>query len=164
MCQTIEIAIRPHLRLFIKEHLPIDGKLPIQHTSRLGAFILNCLEVRNYPIRGRRREKNVIELKVPNRLKNGLDGRSGFYHITEIKEELINDLFEFIMEKELFDRLDLIEERGELRQRNGKQASEIRAFIEKYSSDGNDLSFDTLKKRYQRYKKRGESLLQREFQ
>lgn len=162
MSQTVRIRLSAPVQKFLGEYL-INGTMDIRHNTRLGNFILTCIDVCDSPTKGRPIEKDVVEVRIPDQLKNGLDGRCKFFHVSEQKQEAINKLFEFIMEKELFDRLDIIQERGEVRQRNGKQAAEIRAFIYKYSGDGDDLSFETLKKRYQRHKERSESLLDRVF-
>lgn len=162
MSQSVRIKLSGPVQRFLGEYIT-EGSLSIRHNTPMGKFILACVDVCDVPPKGRPVEQEVVLVKIPDQLKSGLDGRSSCLYVSEAKQQLINELFEFIMEKELYDRLMLIEERGEVRQRNGKQAAEIRAFIQKYSADSDDLSYETLKKRYQRYKERSASLMDKVF-
>jgi len=163
MSQIVRVRLSRPVQVFLGEYI-VNGSLDIRHNTPLGNFILTCIDICDHPTKGRPIEKDVVKIKVPAQLKNGLDGRTSYFYVSESKQKAIDGLFQFIMEKELFDRLDLIHERGEVKKRNGKQAAEIRAFILKYSGDSDDLSFDTLVKRYQRYKKRPETLMDSVFQ
>lgn len=162
MCQKLSIQFSPPVFKFLSYHFP-DGKINLRANSRLGKYILNCVKQSERPLKGRPASKYVMQVKVPAQSVLGLDGRNSFLFFSVEDQQLINDLFGFIMEKELFDRLDLIAERGELNQRNGKQAEEIRSFCSKYSSEEHELKFDTLKKRYQRYKQRSETTIKQEL-
>lgn len=162
MSQTISIKLSGPVRIFLGEHI-VNGQIDIRHNTTLGKYILALVESREVRPKGKPPVKDVVLLKVPDQFKNGLDGRSSFLFISEENQKTIDDLFRFIMEKELFDRLLLINERGEVRHRNGKQSDEIRRFIQKYSPDSDDLVFATVLKRFQRHKSQTESLMYKAF-
>ena len=159
MPNSISLQLEPHLYNFLKIHLGVEMKRTIKNTSNIGCFILNRVEVSDFPLRGRPVEKNVLKLEIPTETSTYNLRSGGHPFLSEKGAQEINKLLEFIMKKELFDKLDLIEENQQNKQRNGKISAEIRKFVQKYSSAEVELSFDTWKKRYQRHKKKGLNLL-----
>lgn len=94
-----------------------------------------------------------FRLPVKDELGKTFDGQSFGITISETNAARFNRFVDFMMRKELFDRLDLIVQRGENKRKSGKLKQEVEDFLERYQIDPQELSYDTLIKDYQRRRK-----------
>lgn len=158
----LPIPIKPHLERYLRVHLEgvNSEQIRIDATSDLGAFLMSFAKVSDKPLKKNPR-LTYVELIIPSRDEqcHGYDGRYRFLSVNDQAVNRFNRFLDWLMKKELYDRLALIEERGENRQRNGKQRHEIDKFIKKYSTPGAELTYEALKKGYQRYKSEGKILV-----
>jgi hypothetical protein len=160
---NLQVPVKPHLAKYVHSHLANqDGVLYVDAKSALGVFFYAMVQ------RGTSKKKTIfvgmqnIVVSVPEQDCRGklLDGRYEGLHITESNVARINEFLDFVFRKELYSRLDMLRERGEMQRRNGKMKGEVQQFMMKYNIDDADLTLDALVKGYERYRKSGKMLVE----
>lgn len=157
------IPVLPHLMNYVRDELQrTNGQLIFDAKSAFGAFFMAMVETTNQKPRPPG-DDNFLTFSIPLRdeLGKSYDGRSTFLTISDCNAKRFNELIDYLMRKELFTRLDVLQERGEVMRKGGKMKSEIEAFIYKYNYPEAELTYERLKKAYYRYRKSGELLMQR---
>lgn len=158
---TLKIPIRRKVARYLQVHLKnTNNVIYLDSKSALGGWLMGMVETASKPAKLGPSDC-FVEVKVPDRDQRGgnYDSRCTFLSISQVNIDRFNELIEWLMKKELYDRLALIEERGENHQRNGKQRHEIEKFIKKYGDDQEELNVDSLSRGYRRYKKNGKVLM-----
>ena len=161
---SVRIPVKKHLHKFVRSLTSSNGNgVVVNANTDFGLIFLSLLEVGNGAPMKVDPSETYIEVEFPVRDKWGktYDCRNVGPTISKTNIERFNRFLETLLRKELFDRLDLLETRGENKRKSGKLKQEIESFLEKYEIDPQDLSYETLKKDYQRRKKRGESVLKK---
>lgn len=159
----LQIPLPAHLMNYLQKELKSQSaEIKINANKALGAFLMGVTEVSNKPM-PKPKDDCFIEISVPvqDRLGKSYDGRGTWLIISPTNIKRFQRMIETLMYKELFSRLDLIYARGEAQRKGGKMTIEIERFIAKYSDDRAVLSLDALRKAYYRYRKSGQSQLQR---
>lgn len=159
----IIIPVKPHLKKYISAQLEDNGSasLNLSAKSAIGAFFFTMLQSGD----GKPKEKQdyscYIVLNIPNRDQLGaaFDGRYTGVEISDVNIGRINEFFELLFNQELFARLDLLKERGEIIRKGGKLKSSILNFLQKFDIEESEMAFETVKKRYQRHCEADKSLL-----
>lgn len=156
----ITIAVRPHLAKYVNSHFRAqDGCLYVDARSALGTFFYGMVE----PGAAKAKPKgHTLTLALPAEDRHGqaYDGRSVGLHINDVNVARVNEFLDFIFRKELFARLDMLQERGEVKRKSGKVKAEIVGFMQKYDITEEDLTLDALKKSYYRYRESGKLLIE----
>jgi hypothetical protein len=159
----VQIPLKPHINKYVMAHLrPQDGVLSLSAKSALGLFFLTMVQ------RGRSDKRKLyvghscLVVSLPARVNGGglIDARSEHHYVSEANVQRINRFLEFVMKRELFTRLDVLHERGETKRKSGKMKEEIENWLMKYGIDECDLTFESVKKSYQRYRASGKSLVE----
>lgn len=148
----IQIKMKPYLMKFIRYYIPDEAKLTASHDFAEIVFSL----VQNSPkpvnhVSG----ENILTIYLPSRDKWGgrFDGRSCDLFVPEEQQERFNRYVEMLLDKEIYDKLDLIQEMGLDKRRNGLKKDTILSVLRRYSITEEELTYDTVVKRQQRYVK-----------
>lgn len=160
---NLQIPLPAHLMNYLQKELKSQtAEIKVNANSTLGAFLMGVIEVSNKPM-PKPKDDCYFEISVPaqDRLGKSYDGRSSWLVVSPTNIKRFQNLIETLMYRELFSRLDLLCARGEAQRKGGKMTQEIERFIAKYSNDRAVLSLDALRKAYYRYRKSGQSQLQR---
>lgn len=160
---NLQIPLPAHLMNYLQKELKSQtAEIKVNANSTLGAFLMGVIEVSNKPM-PKPKDDCYFEISVPaqDRLGKSYDGRSSWLVVSPTNIKRFQNLIETLMYRELFSRLDLLCARGEAQRKGGKMTQEIERFIAKYSNDRAVLSLEALRKAYYRYRKSGQSQLQR---
>jgi hypothetical protein len=157
----VVVALRPYLAKYIQGQLAQhDGLLHVDAKSALGAFLFSMLEKGLPPRRPEPEYSISIMLPVRDELGGLYDARSEGVFINDVNAVRINQFFDFIFKKELFSRLEVVLERGEMKRKSGRMKLEMLNYLEKYNIDYSHISYDTLAKSFYRYRKSGKLLIE----
>ena len=161
---SVKIPVKKHLHRFVRSLTASNEKgVFVNANTDFGLIFLSLLEVDNgAPVKVDPSEYYIeVEFPMRDRWGKSYDCRNVGPTISKTNIDRFNRFLDTLLRKELFDRLDLLKSRGENKRKSGKLKQEIESFLEKYEIDPHDLSYETLKKDYQRRKKRGESVLKK---
>lgn len=156
----VTLPVKPHLAKWVKGHLTAQGgNLYVDATSALGIFFYSMV---NKGMPTKKPTGSTITLSLPAEDRHGrvFDGRSEGLHVSDTNVVRVNEFLDFVFRKELFSRLDLLQERGEVQRKSGKVKEEIIRFMQRYDILESDLTMDALKKSYYRYRKSGKLLIE----
>jgi hypothetical protein len=153
----VQVPVKPHLAKYVASQLQSsNGALYVDATSAIGKFFYAMVE------KGRPKSYDgcTLTLMLPEADRHGqtYDGRSESLMINETNIARVNSFLDYMFRKELFARLDLLQERGEVQRKSGKVKQEIINFMVRYDITDADLTMDALKKSYYRYRKCGMKL------
>ena len=157
----VTIGVKPHLAKYIQGHLAQqDGRLYVDANSALGTFFFGMVE-KGLPPKGPPPAYSIT-IMLPNRDELGglYDARYEGIHVNDANCQRINEFLDFIFRKELFSRLDMLQERGEANRKSGKMKTEMLNYLERYNIDFEQISYEALKKSYYRYQKSGRLLIE----
>ena len=154
---VVKINLKPHVSAYIKVLLAqyfVGSNLHLDSETIFGTFLYSVLEKSNIP--PTEPTGDYITFVIPEKdfQLNRFDSRYSFQTVGLLGEKRLNKFFEFLMDKVLFDRCDLLKERGEGKRSNGKVKQEIEGFMTKYKFENRRSSYEALVKRYYRYTKR----------
>ena len=164
---SVQIPIKRYLKNYLVSLTNSKGeKITIDAKSDFCLLFYSMIEVGNGVPAAHVPSDSLLTIEAPLRDKLGkvFDCRHVGPTINRTNIERFNRFLDTLMRKELYDRLDLIEERGENKRKSGRMKAEIMSFLEKYQIDHQDLSYETLIKDYYRKKKRGESVMKKIIQ
>lgn len=154
--RTISIHLQPAQYKYLTFHFGHDP-INLQSNRFLAKYLAYIIKVSDTPIPI---GKGDILFQLPNRsflANDTLDLRKGFPYITDQHQKEFNDIILAVMRREIFSKLDVLEERGENKRHSGQIKKTIIEWLELYDIEEGELSYECLKKGYQRYKKQGRS-------
>lgn len=137
-----------------------DGNLILGKRTALSTFFYSMVE-KGMP--KKKPQGDRITLLLPQQDCHGglFDGRSEGVHINETNVARVNEFLDFVFRKEMFARLDLLDERGEADRKTGKMKEDITLFLQQFDITEADLSYETVYKSYYRFKKSGRILIEK---
>lgn len=148
----IQIKMKPYLMKFIRYYIPDEAKLTASHDFAEIVFSL----VQNSPKPVKREDgENILTIHLPERdkLYGRFDGRYSNLFVPQEHQERFNRYVEMLLDKEIYDKLDLVQEMGLDKRRNGLKKDTILSVLRRYSITDDELTYDTVVKRQQRYVK-----------
>lgn len=149
----LKIPFPGHLYRFMQIQLEDQDFHEIDANSPLGCFLMGIVENSTKPMPEPNGHYLTISLPARDQLGKSYDGRTNFVTISDVNIKRFHRLIDHMMKRDLYARLDLIQERNEAQRRGGKMTEEIEKFIALYSCDVQVLNIDTLRKAYYRYRK-----------
>lgn len=155
---SLKIPFPPHLINYIYSELhESENVVSINSGSDIGVFLMSLVEESSKPMPST--ESEYIEFVIPDRDRHGksYDGQCKFLIISETNVRRLQKMVEKIMMRDLFGRLDLLQENGLAQRKGGQMTTEIEKFIAKYSNDRAVLSIENIRKKYYRHRKKRES-------
>lgn len=156
---VLKVPFPNHLVNYIYQELRDDNaSVRINSRSDIGVFLMGVVEASEKPM-PTPKEGEYIELYIPSRDRWGksYDGQTKWLIISEVNIKRLHRMVETIMMRDLYGRLDYLQENGLAQRKGGKMTEEIEEFIAKYSNDRAVLSIENIRKKYFRYRKKRES-------
>lgn len=157
----LTLPLKPHLHNFVRSELKdVEGVIDVTAYGALGGWLMGVVKSsdRPQPDYG----AHCLTFLFPLRDLNtaNYDAQTCFLVISQQNINRFNHMVEYLLCLRLFSKLELLEEMGHTNRRNGLMKQTIILFIEKYNSPAQEMNYDMLRMRYQRWKKKQETLLQ----
>ncbi len=157
----VKIPLRPHLYNFVRSELgAAKNEIDINAHRPLGAYIMSIAHSSDRPAPDYGECTWGFNLPERDKLGKMYDGQTCFLVVSASNIKRFNKLLDELMQARLFGKLELLEDSNEANRRSGRMKQTIIDFNEKYNTAAEEMTYDMWRIRYQRWKKRQESLLQ----
>lgn len=146
----VQIRMKPYLMKYIRHYLSDDVK--VVASNDFADILFSLVRSSDKPVKLIDGE-NVLTLQLPKRdeLNARFDARSCSIYMPTSQQETFNRYVDMLFDIEVYNKLELLEDLNLANRNSGLKKATILSILSKYGIQEEELSYDTVIKRYQRY-------------